>query len=125
MATMIMMARGFRHFNQGLRQLSTSSSKPISLIVQVEIEKARTEAFLKAMTIDAQGSRTEPGCHTFDLLRDKTNPQKFFFYEVYKDQAAIEAHRETPHFKVWSDFKEEGGVINQSVIIADGIDVDY
>ena len=63
------------------RTRNFATSPPIAMIVQVEIEKARTDAFLKAMTIDAKGSRTEEGCHTFDLLQDQSDPQKFFFYE--------------------------------------------
>jgi len=33
------------------------------------------------MAVDASGSRQEPGCHTFDLLKDDSDPQKFYFYE--------------------------------------------
>jgi quinol monooxygenase YgiN len=27
------------------------------------------------------------------------NPRKFLFYEEYKDKAALQAHRESAHFK--------------------------
>jgi autoinducer 2-degrading protein len=107
------------------RTRNFATSPPIAMIVQVEIEKARTDAFLKAMTIDAKGSRTEEGCHTFDLLQDQSDPQKFFFYEVYKDADAVAVHRETPHYKAWADFKAEGGVLSQTVIKADAIDFTY
>ena len=60
-----------------------------------------------------------------DLLRDTTNPQKFYFYEVYKNDAAIDVHKTTEHYKVWVDFKKGGGVISQTVIKADAIDVAY
>lgn len=30
---------------------------------------------------------------------DVDNPDTWYFFEVYKDEAAYEAHRETPHFK--------------------------
>ena len=36
----------------------------------------------QAMKIDAEGSRTEPACHRFDVLQDKSNPNKYLFYEV-------------------------------------------
>ena len=83
----------------GARRSFSTAPKPIALIVQVEIQKDRTAAFLEAMSIDAKGSRTEEGCHTFDLLQDQSDPQKFIFYEVYKDADAIAVHRETPHCK--------------------------
>ena len=40
----------------------------------VEIEEARVPAFLEAMKIDAEGSRTEEGCLRFDLLKDQEKP---------------------------------------------------
>lgn len=45
--------------------------------------KERTAAFLETMAVDASGSRKETGCHTFDLLKDDSDPQKFYFYEGY------------------------------------------
>jgi (4S)-4-hydroxy-5-phosphonooxypentane-2,3-dione isomerase len=43
-------------------------------------------------------SRKEPGCSMYQVLRHKTEPRRFFIYEQYKDDAALEAHRNTPHF---------------------------
>jgi quinol monooxygenase YgiN len=30
--------------------------------------------------------------------RHRTDPRRFFLYEQYKDDAALEAHRAAPHF---------------------------
>jgi (4S)-4-hydroxy-5-phosphonooxypentane-2,3-dione isomerase len=46
----------------------------------------------------AQESRKEPGCVMYLVHRHKTEPRRFFVYEQYKDDAALEAHRATPHF---------------------------
>lgn len=43
-------------------------------------------------------SRKEPGCLMFQVHRHRTEPRRFFIYEQYKDDAALEAHRSTPHF---------------------------
>ena len=43
-------------------------------------------------------SRKEPGCVTYQVHRHKTEPRRFFLYEQYKDEAALEAHRAAPHF---------------------------
>lgn len=43
-------------------------------------------------------SRAEAGCITYDLFRS-TNNGTFHFYEVWRTQADLEAHREEPHFK--------------------------
>lgn len=41
----------------------------------------------------------EPGCFLYCISRSVENPDLFTLYEHYVDQAAQEAHRETPHFK--------------------------
>lgn len=41
----------------------------------------------------------EPGCALYQACRSKDNPDQFLLYEHYVDDAALAAHRETPHFK--------------------------
>ena len=45
-----------------------------------------------------EASRQEPGCSMYIVHRHKTEPRRFFIYEQYKDDAALEAHRAAPHF---------------------------
>ena len=44
-------------------------------------------------------SRQEPGCLMYLVHRHKTDPKRFFIYEQYRDDAAIEAHRNSAHFQ--------------------------
>ena len=37
----------------------------------------------------------------------------------YKDMDAIAKHKETPHYKMWAKFKEEGNVLTQTVLKMD------
>jgi quinol monooxygenase YgiN len=43
-------------------------------------------------------SRKEAGCVMYQVHRHRTEPRRFFIYEQYKDDAALEAHRTAPHF---------------------------
>jgi autoinducer 2-degrading protein len=43
-------------------------------------------------------SRKEPGCVMYQAHRHRTEPRRFFIYEQYRDDAALEEHRVTPHF---------------------------
>ena len=43
-------------------------------------------------------SRKEPGCVMYQVHRHKTEPRRFFIYEQYRDDAALEVHRTAPHF---------------------------
>jgi len=91
------------------------------LVVSVEVKPDRVDEFLAAMKIDAEGSRKEPGCRRFDVLRDSSDPNKFLFYEAYVDDAAVSAHKAEPHFAPWKAFKASGGVASQAVVFARGV----
>jgi len=43
-------------------------------------------------------SRKEPGCLMYVVHRHRSDPARFFVYEQYVDDAALEAHRNSPHF---------------------------
>jgi len=45
-----------------------------------------------------EASRKEPGCAMYQVHRHRTESSRFFIYEQYKDDAALEAHRNAPHF---------------------------
>ena len=42
---------------------------------------------------------TEPGCKFYQVSKSTENENLIVLYEHYVDQAALAAHRETPHFK--------------------------
>jgi autoinducer 2-degrading protein len=74
------------------------------LIVEMNVRPDQRDRFLEILTYDAQQSvAVEPGCLRFDLLEDVDTPNRFYFYEVYRDGAAIHAHCETAHFKQFAD----------------------
>jgi len=45
-----------------------------------------------------QESRKESGCLMYQVHRHRSEPRRFFIYEQYKDDAALEAHRTAAHF---------------------------
>jgi quinol monooxygenase YgiN len=74
----------------------------LAMWVKARVKPDQTEKFLKAIEQDALGSeRDEPGCLRFNVLRDEKDPNVYYFFEVYKDEAALEAHRKAPHYAVW------------------------
>jgi quinol monooxygenase YgiN len=46
----------------------------------------------------ARLSRQEPGCVTYVPHFVESEPDTVVIYEQYKDEAAVEHHRATPHF---------------------------
>jgi (4S)-4-hydroxy-5-phosphonooxypentane-2,3-dione isomerase len=57
-------------------------------------EEAAAELF-RALT---EESRREPGCLLYQVHRHKTDPTRFFIYEQYRDERALDLHRNSPHF---------------------------
>lgn len=75
----------------------------IAIWVKVRVKPEGLEQFLHAIEVDALGSeRDEPGCLCFNVLRDAEDELTFYFYEVYRDEAALADHRAAPHYAVWS-----------------------
>jgi len=74
----------------------------LAIWVKVKVKPDQKKRFLEAIEADALGSeRDEPGCLRFNVLQDEQDENTYYFYEVYKDQAALEAHRAAPHYAVW------------------------
>ena len=75
-----------------------------ALVVTIQIKPEFRERFMEAMLDDARGSiKNEPGCLRFDVVQDQEDPNKIHLYEVYVDDAAIEAHRQAPHYTKWRE----------------------
>jgi quinol monooxygenase YgiN len=51
--------------------------------------------FLRNLT---EASRQEPGCICYIPHRIEGDPDAVLIYEQYKDSAAADAHRQSPHF---------------------------
>jgi (4S)-4-hydroxy-5-phosphonooxypentane-2,3-dione isomerase len=71
--------------------------------VHVRVKPDDLEAFLAETRRNAAGSLEEPGVRRFDVLQDATNPAHVVLNEVYVDQAAADAHKQTAHYARWRD----------------------
>lgn len=71
----------------------------LALVVEFRIKPAHADAFDAAIRANARASvELEPGCRQFDVCRDPDDPALFFLYELYDDEAAIQAHLQSTHF---------------------------
>ena len=70
-----------------------------ALVVEFHIRLEFVGDFAAAIDENARLSReTEPGCRQFDVCRDPADASLFFLYELYDDEAAIQAHLKSAHF---------------------------
>jgi (4S)-4-hydroxy-5-phosphonooxypentane-2,3-dione isomerase len=71
----------------------------LALVVEFHIRSEFIGDFAAAIEDNARASReTEPGCRQFDVCRDPADASLFFLYELYDDEAAVQAHLQSPHF---------------------------
>lgn len=70
--------------------------------IDLHVKPERVQDFIQATLANHRGSVREPGVLRFDVLQDEADPGHFVLYEVFRDAAATEAHRETPHYKAWA-----------------------
>ena len=68
--------------------------------VTFEIKPGHEAEFLARVTRQAEDSLArEPACLQFDVCRSETRADSVFLYEIYRDEAAFQAHIESDHFK--------------------------
>ena len=72
-----------------------------AVVVSLKIKPEMRERFLAAALDDCTCSRDEPGCLRFDVIQDNTDPNHYFFYEVYRDENAFKAHQGMAHYPRW------------------------
>lgn len=73
---------------------------PVVLVAKYTVTQGNSpvvEAALHRMA--GRVKSDEPGCLLYQANRSTEVDDVFCLYEVYADEAALLAHRETPHFK--------------------------
>ncbi len=90
-----------------------------SILLKTRLRPDSLEAFMDAMRVNAETSvREEPGCLAFDVLRDRRQADLVWLYEVYVDEAALDAHMQTAHYLASRPLVEPL-ILEQMVIEAD------
>jgi (4S)-4-hydroxy-5-phosphonooxypentane-2,3-dione isomerase len=81
----------------------------IALVVTLKVKPDQRNRFLSAAEDDSICSVRDEGggCLRFDVYQDQHDDNTFFFHEVYRDQAALDAHRTFPHYARWAEASGE------------------
>ncbi len=71
----------------------------VSFTVRMRFQPSDHQYIQEILTELALASRQEPGCLSYIPHFVDGDPSTVLIYEQYKDTAAAEVHRSTPHFK--------------------------
>jgi autoinducer 2-degrading protein len=85
----------------GQRVVAQSAGSYVNA-VDLDIVPAERDNYLAAITENGIAAAKEPGCRRFDILNLASDPNHFFLYEVYDNEAAFQAHRASEHFKKYA-----------------------
>jgi autoinducer 2-degrading protein len=81
----------------------------MTLLVSLKVKPDERDRFLAAAEEDSTASVRDEGggCLRFDVLQDNQDENHFFFYEVYRDEAAHQAHTTYPHYARWAAARDQ------------------
>lgn len=85
------------------------------IIAPIQIKEGHKEQYVAGIKENASGAvNDEPGCLRFDVIQDADDGNRIWVYEIYKDEAAFQAHTQAPHYlkfrEASSGWREEGGL---------------
>jgi (4S)-4-hydroxy-5-phosphonooxypentane-2,3-dione isomerase len=71
-----------------------------AIFVTIKLKPGMGKAFRPLILENAEAAvRDEKECLQFQVMTAEGDPDTYFFYEVYTEAAALDRHRETPHYK--------------------------
>jgi quinol monooxygenase YgiN len=62
-------------------------------------------------------SRAEDGCVTYSYAEDVAEPGLIRVFEIWRDQAAVDAHVQSDHMKVWRAAWADHGVSERRLVL--------
>ncbi len=77
-------------------------TKRVTFIAR-EGNEEKMKELLSAMV---KPSKAEDGCIFYEIFQYENNPRKFMAVETWRDEAALEGHKNSPHYKVYKSSYE-------------------
>ena len=69
------------------------------VIAQYRAKPGKGDEVAAVLALHRPKTAAEPGCRAFLVNRSQEDGDRFVLYEQYDDEAAFQAHRESPHFQ--------------------------
>ena len=88
----------------------------LTVVARLRAAKGKGDALAALLTEQAGVVRkAEPGCLVYRPHRSQTDPDSFIFYEMYRDQAAFDAHRKALHLVAYRQRREKEQLVDGAV----------
>ena len=82
------------------RPVTSKGDRMHAIFGVIDVKPEHVRAFREATIREARGTvRDEPSVFQFHILTDADTSTRFYYFEIFRDAAAAEAHWETENFK--------------------------
>lgn len=92
--------------------------KPITVFAKWQVKAEHLDTVLNLFTELVNKTRQEEGNMLYTVHQSNSEPATFMLYEIYKDEAAVAAHRASDHFKAIAIEQIIPVLENREVILA-------
>ncbi|WBO22073.1 putative quinol monooxygenase [Sphingomonas abietis] len=75
---------------------------PIKVVALISVKPGSEAGFESAAAAVAAEARQEPGNHHYNVWREASGDRRYVFDELYADQAAVDAHMASDHFRAFA-----------------------
>lgn len=95
----------------------------VKIVAFVTVKPGEDDAFIAAARICVAASRAETGVLHYDLWQETEGARRFVFNELYADDAAVQQHMGSDHFKAFGLAARDLATARPEIVITHAIDV--
>jgi len=92
-------------------------SAPVKIMAILAARHGQAENLKELLFGMVEACRAEPGNLRWDVWQDQADRTRFVLDELYIDNSAVAAHRETPHFQ--SYFSKINDIAERTALLLD------
>ncbi|WP_336959828.1 putative quinol monooxygenase [Sphingobium aquiterrae] len=96
---------------------------PVKVVAFIAVKPGQEDAFVAAARICVAASRAEPGVLYYDLWQEPDGARRFVFNELYVDDAAVQQHMASDHFKALGMALRDIAAAPPTIIASQPVDV--
>lgn len=95
----------------------------VKIVAMVTVLPGKDDAFVAAAKTCVAASRAEPGVLHYELWREAEGERRFVFNELYADDAAVQQHMASDHFKALGLAARDLAAGRPTIIVTNPVDI--
>jgi len=88
---------------------ATAAADPLTAVTFIRGVPGREQELERELLALTAPTRAEPGALRYDLYQSLAKPNEFMRFEEWRDSAALEAHKQTPHLRASFEKRQQQG----------------